>query len=107
MTVRNNKVMTMRNRVSSAFAISALAAGIVTVSNNAHAEQRIDNVSVVQTAPTVTQMRLGFAETPVLPAAYQLDNPSRLVLDFEQVQNGLSSQFNEYSQFFLNKIQSF
>lgn len=97
MTVRNNKVMTMNNRVSSTFAISALAMSMVAVSSSAHAEQRINNVSVVQTAPAVTQMRLGFAGQPVLPAAYQLDNPSRLVLDFEKVQNGLDSRFNEYN----------
>ena len=97
MTVRNNKVMTMSDRVSSTFAISALAMSMVAVSSSAHAEQRINNVSVVQTAPAVTQMRLGFAGKPVLPAAYQLDNPSRLVLDFEKVQNGLASRFNEYN----------
>ena len=97
MTVRNNKVMMMSNRVSSAFAISALAISMVAVSNSAHAAQRINNVSVVQTAPAVTQLRLGFAGVPVLPAAYQLDDPSRLVLDFEQVQNGLASRFNEYN----------
>ncbi|MBB3106898.1 type IV pilus assembly protein PilQ [Psychrobacter luti] len=104
MTVRNNKVMTMNNRVSSTFAISALAMSMVAVSSSAHAEQRINNVSVVQTAPAVTQMRLGFADKPVLPAAYQLDNPSRLVLDFEKVQNGLASRFNEYNVGMINDV---
>ena len=104
MTVRNNKVMTMNNRVSSTFAISALAMSMVAVSSSAHAEQRINNVSVVQTAPAVTQMRLGFAGQPVLPAAYQLDNPSRLVLDFEKVQNGLASRFNEYNVGMINDV---
>ena len=104
MTVRNNKVMTMSNRVSSTFAISALAMSMVAVSSSAHAEQRINNVSVVQTAPAVTQMRLGFSGAPVLPAAYQLDNPSRLVLDFEQVQNGLASRFKEYNIGMVNEV---
>ncbi|MGM8891143.1 type IV pilus secretin PilQ [Psychrobacter sp. 1Y1] len=104
MTVRNNKVMMMSNRMSSAFAISALAVSMVAVTNSAHAAQRIDNVSVVQTAPAVTQMRLGFTGLPVLPAAYQLDNPSRLVLDFEQVQNGLASRFNEYNIGAINDV---
>ena len=94
----------MSNRVSSAFAISALAISMVAVSNSAHAAQRINNISVVQTAPAVTQMRLGFAGTPVLPAAYQLDDPSRLVLDFEQVQNGLVSRFNEYNVGMVNEV---
>ena len=104
MTVRNNKVMMMSNRMSSAFAISALAVSIVAVTNSAHAAQRIDNVSVVQTAPAVTQMRLGFTGLPVLPAAYKLDDPSRLVLDFEQVQNGLASRFNEYNIGAINDV---
>ena len=104
MTVRNNKVMMMSNRVSSAFAISALAVSMVAVSSSAHAAQRINNVSVVQTAPAVTQMRLGFTGLPVLPAAYQLDDPSRLVLDFEQVQNGLASRFNEYNIGMVNDV---
>ena len=104
MTVRNNKVMTMSDRVSSSFAISALAMSRVAISSSAHAEQRINNVSVVQTAPAVTQMRLGFAGKPVLPAAYQLDNPSRLVLDFEQVQNGLASRFSEYNVGMINDV---
>ncbi|WP_040641716.1 type IV pilus secretin PilQ [Psychrobacter aquaticus] len=104
MTVRTNKVMMMSNRVSSAFAISALAISMVAVSNSAHAAQRINNVSVVQTAPAVTQMRLGFTGLPVLPAAYQLDDPSRLVLDFEQVQNGLANRFNEYNIGMVNDV---
>ena len=104
MTVRNNKVMTMNNRVSSTFAISVLAMSMVAISSSAHAEQRINNVSVVQTAPAVTQMRLGFAGKPVLPAAYQLDNPSRLVLDFEKVQNGLANRFNEYNVGMINDV---
>lgn len=104
MTVRNNKVMTMSDRVSSSFAISALAMSMVAISSSDHAEQRINNVSVVQTAPAVTQMRLGFAGKPVLPAAYQLDNPSRLVLDFEQVQNGLASRFSEYNVGMINDV---
>lgn len=104
MTVRNNKVMTMSDRVSSSFAISALAMSMVAISSSAHAEQRINNVSVVQTAPAVTQMRLGFNGKPVLPAAYQLDNPSRLVLDFEQVQNGLASRFSEYNVGMINDV---
>jgi len=96
--------MMMSNRVSSTFAISALAMSMVAISSSAHAEQRINNVSVVQTAPAVTQMRLGFAGKPVLPAAYQLDNPSRLVLDFEQVQNGLASRFSEYNVGMINDV---
>lgn len=97
MTVRHNKVTTMSNRVSATFATSMLAVGIAAISTSAYADTRINNISVVQTAPAVTQLRLNFAGAPVLPAAYQLENPSRLVLDFEQVQNGLASRFNAYN----------
>ncbi len=104
MIVGNNKVMTMSNRVSSTFAISALAMSMVAMSSSAYADQRINNVSVVQTAPAVTQLRLGFTGTPILPAAYQLNNPSRLVLDFEQVQNGLASRFMDYNIGMVNEV---
>lgn len=97
MTVRHNKVTTMSNRVSATFATSMLAVGIAAISTSAYADSRINNISVVQTAPAVTQLRLNFEGAPVLPAAYQLENPSRLVLDFEQVQNGLASRFNAYN----------
>jgi type IV pilus assembly protein PilQ len=53
---------------------------MVAINSSAYAEATNNNVSVIQTVPAVTQMRLGFAGTPVLPAAYQPDDPSRLVL---------------------------
>ncbi|WLP94183.1 type IV pilus secretin PilQ [Psychrobacter sp. M13] len=111
MTSRNTKVKSMSNRVSTSFAISTcsfvmpvLAVSMMAISSNIYAEPRINSVSVVQTAPTVTQLRLGFGEAPVLPAAYQLDDPSRLVLDFEQVQNGLASRFTDYNIGMVNEI---
>lgn len=104
MTVRNNRVMAMSNRMSSAFAIPALAISMIAISGTAYAVERINNVSVVQTAPAVTQLRLGFNGAPVLPAAYQLDDPSRLVLDFEQVQNGLASKFSSYNIGMVNDV---
>ena len=104
MTVRKNKAITMSIRVSSTFAAPVLALSMFAIMNSAYAEPRINNVSVIQTAPAVTQLRLGFSETPSLPAAYQLDDPSRLVLDFEQVQNGLTSRFNDYNIGMVNDI---
>ena len=111
MTIRNNKVMTMSNRVSATFAISAcnfvmpvLAVSMMAISSSVYADPRINNVAVVQTSPAVTQLRLGFSETPVLPAAYQLDDPSRLVLDFEKVQNGLASRFTDYNIGMINEV---
>ena len=110
MTVRTNKMantrkkLTLRDCISATFAISAstftlpaLATSMVAISSSAYADSRINNVSVIQTAPAVTQLRLGFSSTPVLPTAYQLANPSRLVLDFDQVQNGLSTRATNYN----------
>ena len=110
MTVRTNKVantrkkLTMRDCISATFAIStstftlpALAASMVAISSSAYADSRINNVSVIQTAPAVTQLRLGFSAAPVLPTAYQLADPSRLVLDFDKVQNGLSTRATDYN----------
>ena len=96
MTVRHKKVM-MSQPIVSRFAISALSVSMIAMSSSAYAEERINNISVVQTAPAVTQMRLGFSGTPVLPKAYQLSSPNRLVLDFEKVQNGLVSRFTDYN----------
>lgn len=104
MTVRKNKAMTISSRVSSTFAAPALALSMFAIMSNAYAEPRINNVSVIQTSPAATQLRLGFNETPSLPTAYQLDNPSRLVLDFEQIQNGLASRFNAYNIGMVNDI---
>ena len=110
MTVRNNQGISMSKHISATFAISAcnfmmpaLAISMIAISS-AYAQLRLNNVSVVQTAPTVTQLRLGFSETPALPTAYQLDNPSRLVLDFEKVQNGLSSRFTDYNIGMINDV---
>ena len=110
MTVRMNKMantrkkLTMRDCISATFAVSAstftlpaLAASMVAISSSAYADSRINNVSVIQTAPAVTQLRLGFSSTPVLPTAYQLADPSRLVLDFDKVQNGLSTRATDYN----------
>lgn len=110
MTVRkkkiatNRKKLTMRDCISATFAISAstftlpaLTASMIAISSSAYADSRITNVSVIQTAPAVTQLRLGFSATPVVPTAYQLADPSRLVLDFDKVQNGLSTRATDYN----------
>ncbi|WP_352336860.1 type IV pilus secretin PilQ [Psychrobacter sp. 16-MNA-CIBAN-0192] len=109
MTVRKNKVarnkrLTMRECISATFAISAstftlpaLTASMIAISSSAYADSRINNVSVIQTSPAVTQLRLGFSAAPVVPTAYQLTDPSRLVLDFDKVQNGLSTRATDYN----------
>ena len=104
MSVSHDKAMTVSKRISfilvvfaSSFVLPVLAVNMVAISSNAYANQRITNVSVVQTAPAFTQLRLGFSGTPVLPTTYQLNDPSRLVLDFEKVQNSLISRYTNYN----------
>jgi type IV pilus assembly protein PilQ len=113
MTVCHNKVMLMSNRLISTFAISAcslvipaLTVSIMAISSSANADQRLNSISVIQTAPAVTQLRLGFDGAPILPAAYQLEDPSRLVLDFEQVQNALVSRFTDYNIGMINEVST-
>ena len=103
----------MSNRLISIFAISAsslvipaLTGSIMAISSSAYADQRLNSVSVIQTAPALTQLRLGFDGAPVLPAVYQLEDPSRLVLDFEQVQNALVSRFTDYNIGMINAVST-
>ncbi len=104
MIVFKKKTKPTSSRVSSTFAAPALALSMFAIMSHSYAEPRINNVSVIQMSPAATQLRLGFNEKPSLPAAYQLDNPSRLVLDFEQVQNGLASRFTDYNIGMVNDI---
>ncbi|WP_201533493.1 type IV pilus secretin PilQ [Psychrobacter ciconiae] len=104
MTVSHNKGMLMSNYASSTFAVSVLAMSMVAITSNAHAAERINDILVTQTAPAVTQLRLSFNGTPVQPKAYQLKDPSRLVLDFEKVQNGLVSRSTDYNTGLVNNI---
>lgn len=89
---------------ASMFAATALAISLVAVTSVAYADQRINNVTVTQTAPAVTQLRLSFNGAPVQPTAYQLKDPNRLVLDFDQVQNGLVSRSTDYNTGLVNNI---
>lgn len=97
MTKRQHWGALTNNRVSSTFAVSMLSMSMIAITSNAHAAERINNVVVTQTAPAVTQLRLSFNGAPVQPKAYQLKDPSRLVLDFEKVQNGLVSRSTDYN----------
>lgn len=90
--------------MSARFAIPALAVSMIAISSTAYAQQSINSVAVVQTTSSTTQLRLGFDGAPIIPAAYQLDDPARLVLDFDEVQNGLAQRFKEYHVGLVNDI---
>ena len=88
---------TMSTQMSTKFAIPALAVSMMAITSAAYADQTIHSVAVVQTAPETTQLRLGFDGAPVIPDAYQLENPTRLVLDFNDVRNGVAQRQKDYN----------
>lgn len=100
--------MTKRNRKSffytpMALAVSAFSANVL-MASPAFAAEQIQQISVNQIAPDKTQLRLTFQNTPVAPVSYQQKNPDRLVLDFAQVQNGLSNDINRFNVGLVNDV---
>ena len=65
----------------------ALAVASISLSTVALAADNLQKMSVTQ--PNTTELNLEFGQTPVMPVAYQMENPSRLVLDFNNVNNQL------------------
>jgi len=104
MTKRQKRGAALSHHCASRFAASALAISLVAITTTAYADQRINNVTVTQTAPAVTQLRLSFNGAPVQPTAYQLKDPNRLVLDFDNVQNGLINRSTDYNTGLVNNI---
>ncbi|MFB2538280.1 type IV pilus secretin PilQ [Acinetobacter sp. c3-l95] len=70
------------------FAITALAMGMMQV---AQAQVGITNVTSTTSTDQGTELRMAFNGLPQQPKAYQLNNPSRLVLDFEGVANKVAT----------------
>lgn len=70
------------------FAVTALAMGVMQV---AQAQVGITNVTSASLADQGTEVRLAFNGLPKQPKAYQLNNPARLVLDFEGVANKVAT----------------
>ncbi len=58
----------------------------------------IQNISVSQPSGQVTELNIDFANRPVEPVAYYLDNPARLVLDFANVNHQLASRLQTINQ---------
>lgn len=77
--------MTLRSNKKAAFAFSALAIGVASLTTQAHAASQILGVDISQPSFNVTQLRFNFEGTPVTPIAYQQAGSNQLVLDFNQV----------------------
>lgn len=64
-------------------ALSKLTLAVVTITiSHVAAAETLKTVSVSQPTAATTELNIDFAGQPIKPVAYQLDNPSRLVLDF-------------------------
>lgn len=70
------------------FAMTSIALGVMQV---ASAQVGITQVVPMQLGEQGTELRVMFDGLPVQPKAYQLDAPSRLVLDFEGAANKLTT----------------
>jgi type IV pilus assembly protein PilQ len=102
--VRHRKTPITSTQMSTKFAIPALAVSMMAITSASYAAQTINSVAVVQTAPETTQLRLGFDGAPVIPEAYQLENPTRLILDFNDVRNGVAQRQKDYNVGNVNDI---
>lgn len=102
--VRHRKTPTTSTQMSTKFAIPALAVSMMAITSATYAAQTINSVAVVQTTPETTQLRLGFDGAPVIPEAYQLENPTRLILDFNDVRNGVAQRQKDYNVGNVNDI---
>ncbi|WP_347454502.1 type IV pilus secretin PilQ [Acinetobacter thermotolerans] len=74
------------NHVFRQFSMGAVAIAVMQV---ASAQIAITNVVPMQVPGQGTEIRVMFNGLPPQPQAYQLESPSRLILDFEQAQQNL------------------
>ena len=100
MTIRsNNKVsMITKSPASSTFVLSAISASLMMMSSSAFAVSALTAIDVTKATPALTQLKLDFDGQPTLPEAYQLDNPSRLVLDFNEINNELPTRLATFNK---------
>lgn len=75
------------NQVFRQFSMGAVAIAIMQV---ASAQVSMTNIVPMQIAGQGTEIRVIFNGLPPQPQAYQLENPSRLILDFNKAQQNLT-----------------
>ena len=74
------------NNLFRQFSMGAVAMAVMQVAN---AQVSITNIVPMQIPGQGTEIRVMFNGLPPQPAAYQLEQPSRLVLDFDKAQQSL------------------
>lgn len=82
----------------------AVAMSAMLVSSSVFAANTIRNISVTTPSAVLTELHIDFANSAVMPTAYELTSPTRLVLDFPNVNNQISSRMQTYNQGYVKNI---
>ena len=82
----------------------AVAMSAMLVSSSVFAADTIRNISVTTPSAVLTELNIDFANSAVTPTAYELASPTRLVLDFPNVNNQISSRMQTYNKGYVNNI---
>ena len=82
----------------------AVAMSAMLVSSSVFAANTIRNISVTTPSAMLTELNIDFANSAVTPTAYELASPTRLVLDFPNVNNQIASRMQTYNQGYVNNV---
>ena len=82
----------------------AVAMSAMLVSSSVFAADTIRNISVTTPSAVLTELNIDFANSAVTPTAYELASPTRLVLDFPNVNNQIASRMQTYNQGYVKNI---
>ena len=82
----------------------AVAMSAMLVSSSVFAADTIRNISVTTPSAMLTELNIDFANSAVTPTAYELASPTRLVLDFPNVNNQIASRMQTYNQGYVNNV---
>ncbi|NOX79338.1 MAG: type IV pilus secretin PilQ [Gammaproteobacteria bacterium] len=82
----------------------AVAMSAMLVSSSVFAADTIRNISVTTPSAVLTELNIDFANSAVTPTAYELASPTRLVLDFPNVNNQIASRMQTYNQGYVNNV---
>ena len=82
----------------------AVAMSAMLVSSSVFADDTIRNISVTTPSAMLTELNIDFTNSAVTPTAYELVSPTRLVLDFPNVNNQIASRMQTYNQGYVKNI---
>ena len=82
----------------------AVAIGMISLSSSVFAAETIKNVAVTTPTAALTELNIDFASNAVMPTAYALASPTRLVLDFPNVNNQIVSRVQTYNQGYVKNV---